>query len=102
MQSDTSLTYPLPDPGWLLGHTDELVQLLRDSDGSDDQQLAAFIRSGDYFAMLATRLDAISDNLHPDNEAEAAILQHIVNNLLYLDRFYQLAKKKPIAKKIPK
>ncbi|HTE22845.1 MAG TPA: hypothetical protein VK674_07475 [Candidatus Limnocylindria bacterium] len=96
MLSSTNLSYSLPLPGWLLGHTgsaDDSVLLLRDSDDSDKQDLAAFIRSGDYFAMLATRLDAISDNLHVENEAEAAILQHIVDNLMYLDRAYKLIKK---------
>jgi hypothetical protein len=105
MQSDASvISQPLTQVGWLIGHDDPAAPpalLLQDTDEDEDeapvaaehQELSAFIRSGDYFGMLATRLDVISDNLHPDNEAEAVILQHIVNNLLYLDQNYILVKK---------
>jgi hypothetical protein len=103
MPSDTSALPSAPQVGWLLDHgggTAAQPLLLQDTDDeentesiTDKDELAAFISSGDYFGMLATRIDAISDNLHPDNEAEAMILQHIVNNLLYLDRDYRLVKK---------
>jgi len=86
-------TYSLPLAAWSLSHTDDPALLLLDGDEPEGQDLAAFVRSGDYLDMLATRLDAISENLHPDNEAEAAIIQHFVNDLLSLGRTHKIVKK---------
>jgi hypothetical protein len=90
----SNYTYSLPLGGWLLSHKPGRALLLRDGDEpEDEQELRAFVRSGDYFAMLATRLDSISDNLDSTNAAEAAILQHYVDTLLYLDRKYKIIEK---------
>lgn len=51
------------------------------------------VRSGDYVATLATRLDNISKLLSPINEPEHAQLQQIVDELLTVDVRYQLTPK---------
>jgi hypothetical protein len=90
----TDLTYAMPLPGKLITHGDGYALLLRDGYESDKEELLAHARSGDYLATLATQLDSISDALTKENEAEAAILQQIVDNLIYLDeKNYKLTKK---------
>lgn len=85
--------YSLAMPSWLLGHGPGSIQLLRDGVLSGREELTAQVRSGDYFATLATLLDSISGTLTEGNEAESMILQHLVDNLLYLDHVYKLVEK---------
>jgi len=78
----------------VLSHSPLPTWLLRDQDDSFElQELIAHIRSGDYLITLATILDAISDTLSVENEAEGAVLQHLIENLIYIDKNYKLAKK---------
>jgi len=69
------------------------VWLLRDGSSMDRQELVAHIRSGDYFITLATLLDVVSDSLTGENEAEGAVLQQLIENLIYIDKSYKLVKK---------
>lgn len=67
-----------------LQDTDEHFNLL---------ELKAHVRSGDYFSLLASRLDDISQTMSADHEAESIGLQHLVEELLYLQRRYQIIHK---------
>jgi hypothetical protein len=93
MISSTDSVYSLPLPGQLTSHGDEPVLLLRDGSRSNKEELIAQVRSGNYFVTLATLLDTLSANLTDENEAEAMILQVMVDNLIYLDENYELVKK---------
>lgn len=52
------------------------------------------VRSDQYFATLATRLDSISQRLKKSDGAEHDHLQKIVDELLYLQGYYKIKKKK--------
>lgn len=70
--------------------------LLRDGELEDEEllsELTAHVRSGEYFAMLATNIDAISDRLVAANEAEQEQLQRIADDLLELQLKYKITKK---------
>lgn len=56
-------------------------------------KLKVCLRSGDYFAMLATLIDEISDSIEAGETAQVYKLQKIVEDLLYLQREYQIVKK---------
>lgn len=86
------LVYSLPAPGIFTGHGAGQLLTLRDA-AMDKEELIVQVRSGDYLATLATALDSLSGTLTKGNEPEAAILQKIVDNLLYLDQQYKLVKK---------
>lgn len=51
------------------------------------------VRSGDYLATLATRLDTISRRLTIANEPEHAELQKIIDELLAIDAKYEIKNK---------
>ena len=70
------------------------VSLVKDAEEHDDAaELTAHVRSGEYFAMLATRLDALSDRLAEENEPEQEQLQRIADDLLELQRSYKITRK---------
>lgn len=56
-------------------------------------ELASQVRSGDYFALLATRLDHLSHSLEPNDPTAFAILQKIVTDLLFLQDNYEIHSK---------
>ncbi len=56
-------------------------------------ELESHIRSGDYFSTLATTLDTLIERVGSCNAPEAAQLTAIVEDLLYIDRCYQLTKR---------
>lgn len=90
MQADYVFTMP---DGIMGHHSRPVVTLLRDQDDNlKHQELKAHVYSGDYFSLLATRLDEISQTLASEEPANIA-LQHIVNDLLYLQRYYKVTKK---------
>jgi hypothetical protein len=66
---------------------------LHDMSNNDQLEFEAQIRSGDFFATLATYLDEMSHMLHPTHEAESANLDALVKKLLYLQNHYQLQKR---------
>lgn len=51
------------------------------------------IRSGQYFATLATKLDKLSDQLKSGNEVQEHHLQEIIDQLLFVQQHYKLKKK---------
>ena len=56
-------------------------------------QVSMQVRSGDYFATLATKLDEISQAMQKTDEATAYDLELLVADLLYLQRNYDIRKK---------
>jgi len=53
----------------------------------------ALVRSGQYFATLATKLDRLSDQLKKGNEVQAHHLQEIIDELLFIQQRYSIKKK---------
>lgn len=70
------------------------------ADGDDENfdfmsrlELESHIRSGDYFPMLATRLDDIASRLNRGDELPHEEIDRLVNDLLYIDHHYHLTRK---------
>lgn len=55
--------------------------------------LKARIRSGDYFSTLATEIEKLGGYLEAKKFPEADQLHHIVDELLYIDKHYDLKKR---------
>lgn len=58
----------------------------------DHLELRALVRSGDYFATLATALDHISSKIKQQCPHEHDDLQRLVDDLLYLEHQYVIQK----------
>jgi hypothetical protein len=58
-------------------------------------QIAMQVRSGDYFATLATKLDTLSQDVKEKDDAASYDLELLVADLLYLQRNYNITKKQP-------
>jgi len=56
-------------------------------------ELESHIRSGDYFSLLATRLDDIASRLSHSDDLQHEEINKLVNDLLYIDNHYQLTRK---------
>ncbi len=59
----------------------------------EELEVTALVRSGDYFAMLATELDNISKDLARKDIDGYERLEKLIRNLLYLQHTYQITKK---------
>lgn len=57
------------------------------------EELLAQIASDDYFAMLATTLDEISQRLETASHSDYVLLEKLINDLLYLQHNYKVTKK---------
>jgi len=78
---------------YFLSHGFSSINLLHDEWTVNKQELHAFVRSGDYFATLATTLDTISRELTENGYAETYLLQKIIDDLEYLQQRYKIAPK---------
>lgn len=87
------LAYTLLPYNNLLSHDSGSILTLRDGHEFDELELQAHIRSGDYFALLATILDEISQDLLDVNRHDCLELQRIVDRLLYMQKHYEIRKK---------
>lgn len=67
--------------------------VVNDIEDISRDKLQVCLRSGDYFAMLATLIDEISDSIEADEPAESYRLQKIVEDLLFLQREYKIVQK---------
>lgn len=56
-------------------------------------ELQAQVASQDYFAMLATALDQISQHLKAEQNNDYIVLEKFINDLLYLHQHYKISKK---------
>lgn len=67
------------------------AQFVSDCHDPEDE-IAALVASGDLFVTLATTLESTVEEL-VDSPAVTAALEHIIGNLLYLQRHYGVAPK---------
>lgn len=67
--------------------------VVKDIEDISRDKLQVCLRSGDYFAMLATLIDEISDSIAANDPAQAYRLQKIVEDLLYLQSDYNIVQK---------
>ncbi len=82
--------YSLAIPNPLLTHGAFAHWFCRDQAEDEHLELRAQIRSGDYFATLATILDGLSQTVRA---ADADALHQLVTSLLYLQREYKIVPK---------
>jgi len=92
--------YQLPTFGTLLSHFPYTQPLVRDGfrvnasddaatdDEADELLIRARVRSGDYFATLATELDKLAQALSLARAPEARVIERMVPELLYIDKHY--------------
>lgn len=93
----SNLAYVLDSAKTIWTHGHGRPMQLRDGGDEDYPRLAVQIRSGDYFATLATTLDEVSQTLEHNNEVVSKELQRIVSDLLYLQRTYTIIRKDTLA-----
>lgn len=67
--------------------------MLRDGLEAERTNLTAQVQSGDYFAMLATNLDLMSQTLAARRKSDSETLRKMVDDLLYLQQNYAIIKK---------
>lgn len=76
----------------IMTHGGPLPTWLGDYDDGDFTQTDALAASGDYFMVLITRLDLLSQSL-PQDSSEQIELEHLINTLFYLQRHYAIIPK---------
>jgi hypothetical protein len=90
-----SVSYSVDFGDILLAHSGQIFgQLLHDGDDRPDEsrqytQVDALAASGDYFMVLATRLDALSQDMPPDS-AQHIEIEHMIQTLFYLQKHYSI------------
>lgn len=93
---NSSITYNLTIFDQLLSHGWRRPQVLRDGHDyhvHNEAELRAQVASSDYFAMLATTLDQISQNLKTEDINDYVLIEKIINDLLFLHQNYTIKKK---------
>lgn len=71
--------------------SDELKQkIVFVKDVNNNTNLDAQVRSGDYFSLLATQLDTLSNKLPKTCAKEVDQIQDIIDDLLYIQSRYKL------------
>ena len=86
--------YTLSAIASFFNHAVESVTYLADTDAqTDHQELKAHVRSGDYFSLLATKLDEVSQQLVDNKPEQTIALQHLIDDLLYLQKHYNIVQK---------
>lgn len=90
----TSATYSINLGGSLLSHGPGEAGLswLNDADGRQYTEADALAASGDYFMVLATKLDLLAQSL-PRDSAEQIEIEHLVTDLFYLQKHYGIVAK---------
>jgi hypothetical protein len=93
----SSTTYPLNVFDQLLNHGWRKPWFVRDGHDNhpvhNEAELRAQVASSDYFAMLATNLDQISQNLRTEDVNDYVLLDKVINDLLFLHQHYKITKK---------
>ncbi len=88
-----SQAQPLFAPGWLTtDHPSHAWWVREVPDDPQELHLQALVASGDYFETLAASLEQIVAAI-PANSVEHYQLQHIIGQLLYLQKHYDITKK---------
>ncbi len=88
-------TYPSPSPAQFThpGPLNRQPMVLNDNQTNRRDELLAQIASNDYFAMLATHLDQISENLEEHHNNSYIELEKLISDLLYLHHNYKIVKR---------
>jgi hypothetical protein len=76
----------------LLAHSDQKQRLANDGETSHHEELDIYVKSGDYFAQLATVIDALQDTQITNTQLSRA-LNGIVLDLLYLQAHYEIKRR---------
>ncbi|MEO5627708.1 MAG: hypothetical protein ABIQ89_02370 [Candidatus Saccharimonadales bacterium] len=85
------MTYSLKNHDSILINWPAPVRCMHDLNSKPE--LAAQIASDDYFALLATQLDNISQSLKEKHHSDYLILESSIDDLLYLHKYYAIHKK---------
>ena len=92
------MTYKLKSLDISTGGWPHTALLLKDGSKPNAKQpinkseLQAQVASGDYLSLLATRLDQVSQSLRETSQSDYIILENTIEELLYLQHHYTLAK----------
>jgi len=84
------MTYNLKNHDSILVSWPAPVRCFHDSDFKPE--LEAQIASDDYFAMLASQLDSISQSLKEKHHSDYILLEKTIDDLLYLHKRYLIRK----------
>ncbi len=88
-----STTYALTFADTVLTHGPASLSRVNDlDDGRGYSEADALAASGDYFMMLATKLDLLAQSV-PRDSSEQIELEHLVNMLFYLQKHYAVVPK---------
>jgi hypothetical protein len=88
-----STTYDISSPTVVLHHfwpRESGLSVVRDEAEDAEMLRRARIRSGDYLTTLTTELERVAQSLRRSKSPEAAELERIVAELLYLERNYKI------------
>ena len=89
----SSLPYALsPLNTYISDQSEETILVFRDGEWTREKELDVQVRSGNYFATLATTLDLLSQ-MRDTEYGSDAILQKTVDDLLYLEKNYTIVRK---------
>ena len=78
----------------VLSHASASAKYIEDADEQfNTQDLKAHVKSGDYFSLLATKLDEISQAINDCGPEQTIVLQQLIDNLLYLQKYYHIVPK---------
>jgi len=89
----SSLPYSVTDHGLTIHDYADNFADMGSSKESQHLDSDALVASGDYFVTLATSLDHLSQGLAKRKQPEHVALERTINELLYLQRNYQIIKK---------
>lgn len=92
------MTYIMTTHPRTLSHYRSAPAWFGDYDDGDFTQADALAASGDYFMVLATRLDLLAQTL-PQDSAEQIEVEHLINTLFYLQRHYAVVPKAKLPRK---
>lgn len=88
-------SYTLTLPLFATSHYGDAVWLVADRSHPRDPKLDAYVRSGDYFVMLATTLENLAAEL-PETSvvATSLALARLADELFYIQKHYAVTPKK--------
>jgi hypothetical protein len=87
--------YSLQLPSFVNLHFGSATALVRDRADPRDPKLDAYVRSGDYFILLATMLDNLASELPETSVVSASLtLSRLADELLYVQKHYHIVPKR--------
>ncbi len=93
LMSKIEMRYRLRSADLVLSHGPGAVSWVHDiADGREYIEADALAASGDYFMVLATKLDLLAQSL-PRDSSEQIEVEHLVTTLFYLEKHYKVVAK---------